>query len=47
MQTKHIVKEQFNNRKNHHASGRIVVLQKHMPWQKPIFDIEEEEKCQG
>lgn len=46
-QTKEIVKQDYVKRKEVHPSGRIVVLKKYMPWQKPIFLLEEEEKCEG
>ena len=34
-------------RKEVHASGRIVKLEKYVPWQKPVVQIEEEAKCEG
>lgn len=30
-----------------HASGKIVMLEKYVPWQKSIVQIEEENKCLG
>jgi hypothetical protein len=34
-----MVKEVFQQRKQVHPSGRIVVLKKYIPWQKPIFEL--------
>jgi uncharacterized UPF0160 family protein len=41
------VREAFNKRANVHPSGRIVLLNRYVPWQKSISLIEEEEKCEG
>ncbi len=45
LQTKGIVKDAFIKRKEVHHSGKIVVLEKYVPWVKPIFELEVEENC--
>jgi uncharacterized UPF0160 family protein len=47
VQTKQIVREAYNKRKEAHPSGRMVVLEKYVPWQRSIVDIEEEDKTVG
>lgn len=41
------MREAFLQRHKVHESGKIVLLDKYVPWQHPIFGIEEEEKCKG
>lgn len=42
-----IVREAFEKRFEAHPSGKIILLTKYVPWQKPIVHIEEAEKCVG
>jgi len=41
IQTFSMVKDAFNMRKNVHPSGKVVVLDKYIPWQKAIVQLEE------
>ncbi len=47
LQTKGIVKDAFLKRKETHPSGKVVILEKYIPWVKPIFELEVEEECVG
>jgi hypothetical protein len=39
IQTKSIVKEAFMKRKEIHPSGKVVFLEKYIPWVKPIYEL--------
>lgn len=39
IQTKSIVKEAFLKRKEIHPSGKVVFLEKYVPWVKPIYEL--------
>lgn len=42
IQTREIVKEAYEKRKEEDGSGEIVVLRKFVPWQSSIFQLERE-----
>lgn len=42
-----IVEEALKAREKHHASGQIVVLPRHCPWQEHLIDLEEEHGVAG
>ena len=42
-----IIKEGMSKRESFHPSKEIVFLETQCPWKDHLFDIEEEEGCQG
>ena len=47
MQTKEIIEGYFNLREKHDPSGEIVVLDKMLPWQKSLMEVEKEQNKEG